>query len=119
MTPITPPPTAADVADAIRRTFSDGPGDYRLPDFLAAVDWSEAVRPQPTPSPDLLGRLELWDCEYREGDIGWDAASAARFSPPSTAPTRRSNTPHTASSQRRTRSSATVVARRLAASRPW
>ena len=49
--------------------------DYRLPDFLAAVDWSEAVRPPPEVA-DMLGRLELWDSEYREGDIGWDQLAA-------------------------------------------
>ena len=75
MTPITPPPTAADVADAMRQTLANGPGDYHLPDFLASVDWSEAVRPTPEVS-RLLGRLELWDSEYREGDIGWDQFAA-------------------------------------------
>ena len=75
MTPITLPPTGTDVADAIRQTLANGPGDYRLPDFLAAVDWSEAVRPQAGVA-DLLGRLELWDSEYREGDIGWDQFAA-------------------------------------------
>ena len=76
MTPITLPPTTADVADRIRQTLADGPGDYRLPDFLASVDWSYAVRPQPVVA-DLLGSLELWDCEYREGDIGWEQFAAA------------------------------------------
>ena len=71
MTPITLPPTGADVLQAVRETLADGPGEYRLPDFLAAVDWSEAIRPPPEVA-DLLGRLELWDCEYREGDMGWD-----------------------------------------------
>ena len=75
MTPIARPPTDADVADTIRQTLADGPGDYRLPDFLASVDWSDAVRP-PSVIADLLGRLELWDCEYREGDIGWDELAA-------------------------------------------
>ena len=75
MTRITLPSTAADVSEAIRQTLADGPGDYRLPDFLASVDWSEAVRPPPEVA-DLLGRLELWDCEYREGDIGWDELAA-------------------------------------------
>ena len=56
---------------AIRQTLADGPGEYRLPDFLAAVDWSTSVRPQAEVT-DLLGSLELWDCEYREGDISWD-----------------------------------------------
>ena len=56
---------------AIRRTIGDGPGEYRLPDFLAAVDWSEDSRP-PAPVTDLLGRLELWDSEYREGDLEWE-----------------------------------------------
>ena len=75
MTPITLPPTAADVSEAIRETLAGGPADYRLPDFLAAVDWSEAVRPPPDVA-DLLGRLELWDSEYREGDIGWPEFAA-------------------------------------------
>ena len=70
MTPATPPPTAAEVAEAIRETLADGPGEYRLPDFLAAIDWSDAVRPPPEVAA-LLGRLEMWDSEYREGDIGW------------------------------------------------
>ncbi len=61
---------------AVRQTLADGPGEYRLPDFLAAVDWSEAVRPPPAVA-DLLGRLELWDSEYREGDVGWDEFAAA------------------------------------------
>ena len=71
----TQPPTQTDVLQAVRETLADGPGDYRLPDFLASVDWSEAVRPQPAVA-DLLGSLELWDCEYREGDIGWDELAA-------------------------------------------
>ena len=75
MTSITLPPTEADVADAIRQTLADGPSDYRLPDFLASVDWSDAVRP-PSFVADLLGSLELWDCEYREGDIGWEQFAA-------------------------------------------
>ena len=75
MTPITLPPTDADVLQAVRQTLSAGPGEYRLPDFLAAVDWSEAVRPPPKVA-DLLGRLELWDSEYREGDMGWDEFAA-------------------------------------------
>ena len=72
-TPLTVrPPTRAEVLDAVRWTLADGPGDYRLlPDFLASVDWSERVRPGPGVA-DLLGRLEQWDSEYREGDIGWD-----------------------------------------------
>ena len=61
---------------AVRQTLADGPGEYRLPDFLAAVDWSEAVRPPPEVA-DLLGRLELWDSEYREGDMDWDEFTAA------------------------------------------
>ena len=56
---------------AIRQALAGGPGDYRLPDFLASVDWSTSVRPQCVVA-NLLGSLELWDCEYREGDIGWD-----------------------------------------------
>ena len=75
MTSITLPPTDAEVLRAVRETIEDGPGDYRLPDFLAAVDWSEAVRP-PREVAHLLGSLELWDCEYREGDIGWDELAA-------------------------------------------
>ncbi len=71
MTSITLPPTAADVSEAIRETLAGGPADYRLPDFLASVDWSDAVRPS-SDVEDLLGRLELWDSEYREGDVGWD-----------------------------------------------
>ena len=70
------PPTRAEVLDAVRRTQADGPGDYGLlPDFLASVDWSERVRPHSGVA-DLLGRLELWDSEYREGDIGWDELAA-------------------------------------------
>ena len=75
VTASTTPPTPTDVLQAIRQTLADGPGEYRLPDFLAAVDWSTSVRPQPAIA-DLLGRLELWDCEYREGDIGWDELAA-------------------------------------------
>ena len=71
----TQPPTHTDVLQAVRETLADGPGDYRLPDFLALVDWSERCRPEPAIA-DLLGRLELWDCEYREGDIGWDELAA-------------------------------------------
>ena len=70
------PPTRAEVLRAVRRTLADGPGEYRLlPDFLASVDWSERVRPGPGVA-DILGRLELWDSEYREGDIGWDELAA-------------------------------------------
>ena len=68
------PPIQA-VLEVIRKTIADGPADYRIPDFLAAVDWSDAVRPSPEVA-DLLGSLELWDCEYREGDIGWDELAA-------------------------------------------
>ena len=64
------PPTQADVLEAIRETVANGPREYRLPDFLASIDWSVAVRPQPEVA-DLLGRLELWDSEYREGDLDW------------------------------------------------
>ena len=71
MTPIVPPPTQTDVFQTVLETLADGPADYRLPDFLASVDWSTSVRPQAEVT-DLLGSLELWDCEYREGDIGWD-----------------------------------------------
>ena len=60
---------------AIRQALAGGPRDYRLPDFLASVDWSTSVRPQAGIA-DRLGRLELWDCEYREGDIGWDELAA-------------------------------------------
>jgi len=63
------------VLQAVRQTLADGPGEYRLPDFLAAVDWSEAVRPPPEVTA-LLGRLELWDSEYREGDMDWDEFAA-------------------------------------------
>ena len=76
MTPAALPPTNADVLDAVRQTLTDGAGEYRLPDFLAAVDWSKAVRPAPEVA-DLLGRLDLWDSEYREGDLGWDEFAAA------------------------------------------
>lgn len=76
MTPTALPPTDADVLQAVRKTLADGPREYRLPDFLAAVDWSEGVRPSPEVA-DLLGRLELWDCEYREGDRGWDDFAVA------------------------------------------
>ena len=72
-TPLTSqPPTRADVLEAIRETVANGPEEYRLPDFLASIDWSVAVRPQPEVA-DVLGRLELWDSEYREGDIDWSA----------------------------------------------
>jgi len=64
------PPTRADVLEAIRETVADGPGEYRLPDFLASIDWSASVRPTPEVAA-MLGRLELWDCEYREGDMDW------------------------------------------------
>ena len=56
--------------EAIRETVANGPEEYRLPDFLASIDWSDAVRPPPEVA-DVLGRLELWDSEYREGDIDW------------------------------------------------
>ena len=75
MTSITLPPTDAEVLRAVRQTLADGPREYRLPDFLASVDWSTSVRPQAGVT-DLLGRLELWDSEYREGDIGWDELAA-------------------------------------------
>ena len=71
----TQPPTHIDVLQAVRETLAGGPGDYRLPDFLASVDWSDAVRPQAGVA-DLLGRLELWDSEYREGDIDWEQFAA-------------------------------------------
>ena len=64
------PPTQADVLEAIRETVVNGPEEYRLPDFLASIDWSVAVRPPPEVA-DMLGRLELWDSEYREGDMDW------------------------------------------------
>ena len=67
-------PPIQTVLEVIRKTLADGPADYRIPDFLASVDWSDAVRPQSVV--DLLGRLELWDSEYREGDIGWDELAA-------------------------------------------
>ena len=41
----------------------------------SSVDWSERVRPG-VGAADLLGRLELWDSEYREGGIGWDELAA-------------------------------------------
>ena len=70
------PPTRAEVLEAARRTLADSPDRYgRLPDFLASVDWSERVRPG-VGAADLLGRLELWDSEYREGGIGWDELAA-------------------------------------------
>lgn len=64
------PPTQADVLEAIRATIANGPGDYGLSDFLASIDWSAAVRPSPEVA-SMLGRLELWDSEYREGDMDW------------------------------------------------
>ncbi len=71
----TPPATGrtelTDVLRAIDGTLLGGPRDYRLPDFLAAVDWSAGSAPAPTVA-DLLGRLELWDSEYQEGDLEWD-----------------------------------------------
>ena len=63
-------PTRADVVEAIRETVADGPGEYRLPDFLASIDWSASVRPSSEVAA-MLGRLELWDSEYREGDVDW------------------------------------------------
>lgn len=74
--PPAPTPTDADVLQAVRKTLADGPREYRLPDFLAAVDWSEGVWPPPEVA-DLLGRLELWDSEYREGDRNWDDFAVA------------------------------------------
>ena len=74
--PPAPTPTDADVRQAVRKTLADGPREYRLPDFLAGVDWSEGVRPSPEVA-DLLGRLKLWDSEYREADMGWDEFAAA------------------------------------------
>ncbi len=76
MTPIVPPPTQTDVFQTVLETLADGPADYRLPDFLASVDWSTNVRPQAGVA-DLLGRLALCDSEYREGDIRWDEFVAA------------------------------------------
>ena len=64
--------------EAIRETVANGSEEYRLPDFLASIDWSDAVRPQPEVA-DLLGRIELWDSEYREADIDW-AELVARLS---------------------------------------
>ena len=64
------PPTSGQVLTAVGEAISRGPVDYRLPDLLASIDWSDAVRPPPEVA-DMLGRLELWDCEYREGDIDW------------------------------------------------
>lgn len=63
-------PTRSDVLEAIRETVANGPGEYRLPDFLASIDWSLTVRPTPEIA-SMLGRLELWDSEYREGDMDW------------------------------------------------
>ena len=71
------PPTRGQVLAVVAETIDRGPGDYRLPDFLASIDWSVAVRP-PSEVAALLGRLELWDSEYREGDIDW-AEFAARL----------------------------------------
>ena len=79
----TPPATGrtdlADVLRAIHGTLKSGPRDYRLPDFLAAVDWSAGLAPAPTVA-DLLGCLELWDSEYREGELDWEEF-VARLSP--------------------------------------
>ena len=70
-TPLTSqPPTQADVLEAIRETVANGRDEYGLPDFLASIDWSVAVRP-PSEVAAMLGRLELWDSEYREGDMDW------------------------------------------------
>ncbi|MYD66131.1 MAG: hypothetical protein F4X26_09190 [Chloroflexi bacterium] len=63
-------PTRREVLEAIRETVANGPGEYRLPDFLASIDWCVAVRPTPDVAA-MLGRLELWDSEYREGDMDW------------------------------------------------
>ena len=71
------PPTLADVLEAIRGTAADGPAEYRLPDFLASIDWSASVRPSSEVAA-ILGSLELWDSEYREGDLDW-AEFAARL----------------------------------------
>ena len=67
---MTEPPTQADVLEAIRETVANGSDEYGLPDFLASIDWSVAVRP-PSEVAAMLGRLELWDSQYREGDIDW------------------------------------------------
>ena len=64
------PPTSSEVVAVVAETIARGPDSYRLPDFLASIDWSVAVRP-PSEVAAVLGRLELWDSEYREGDIGW------------------------------------------------
>ena len=62
--------TRHEVLEAIRETVANGPDEYGLPDFLASIDWSVAVRP-PSEVAAVLGRLELWDSEYREGDMDW------------------------------------------------
>ncbi len=64
------PPTQGQVFAVVAETIERGPSDYRLPDFLASIDWSLAVRP-PSEVAAMLGRLELWDSEYREGDMDW------------------------------------------------
>ncbi len=69
------PSTRDDVLVVIRQTAANGPGEYRLPDFLASIDWSDTLRPPPEVA-DVLGRLELWDSEYREGDIDWPELAA-------------------------------------------
>jgi hypothetical protein len=70
----TPPATGrtqlADVLLAIDRAIEGGEARYVLPDFLAAVDWSAQHAPA-TEAAKLLGRLELWDSEFREGDLTW------------------------------------------------
>ena len=62
--------TRHDVLEAIRETVADGPAEYRLPDFLASIDRSASVRPSSEVAA-ILGSLELWDSEYREGDMDW------------------------------------------------
>ena len=64
------PFTSGQVRAVVSETVDRGPGDYRLADFLASIDWSAAVRPSPEVA-SMLGRLELWDSEYREGDMDW------------------------------------------------
>ncbi len=64
------PPTLSEVVAVVAETIARGPDSYRLPDFLASIDWSVPVRP-PSEVAAMLGRLELWDSEYREGDMDW------------------------------------------------
>ena len=78
MTSITLPPTDAEVLRAVRETIEDGPGDYRLPDFLASVDWSDAVRPQSVAPICSAAGDRTVGLEYREGQRHRRGSSSPR-----------------------------------------